>query len=424
MMVEEARKTAREILSLSKSLPIQILIRIKRGALVRFTNNGVHQNGFQDLLAYTLRLLGRDGPVYLESNDGSKAGIKEKLSQIRHLTPEPASLTTFKKMASPKVKEHFSLTLRKIPEMATSAIEEGIDLIRKEQASANGYFSAYERFFYLADSKGFELSHPTTAVRFGVTITKGSGKGYSSFYHPDPRKLKVASVIQEASKLAQAASFKEVSVKSGEYECVFHPRAFLELIEPLRHHFDAHLYESGKSVLSGFLGKQIFSENFTLHENMTHPRQFGIPFDMDGAPRRKVVLVDRGILRGLLDRGNSFRWISEHAVYPQNLVGQQGALTLDEVFKRIRRGIFINKLRYHTLVREKELEVTGLATAGSLYIEKGRVLGRVGHLRYHDSLISILRFVSGQTKEQVLLKDGEMGAALLPYFWISKLRVV
>ena len=71
------KSLARQILNLSGSLPIQIFIRMKRGALVRFTNNGVHQNGFQDLLFYQLRLLGRDGTFYVESDDCSTAGIKD-----------------------------------------------------------------------------------------------------------------------------------------------------------------------------------------------------------------------------------------------------------------------------------------------------------------------------------------------------------
>lgn len=68
--------------------------------------------------------------------------------------------------------------------------------------------------------------------------------------------------------------------------------------------------------------------------------------------------------------------------------------------------------------------ITGLGTAGVLYIAKGRVLGRLGHLRYYDSLFSVLDSVLEVSREQVLVKDGEFGAALLPYFLISKLRVV
>ena len=309
--------------------------------------------------------------------------------------------------------------------MAARAIEEGLSLIRRASASANGYYSAYERLFYFADSNGRELSHPATAVRFGTTITKGAGKGYSSFYHPDPKELKVASVTQKAIQLAEQASVREVSLKSGEYECILSPRAFIELIEPLRHHFDSHLYQKGKTAFSGMLGKRVFSEHLTLSDDVTYSHQFGVPFDAEGKAKRKTVLIERGILKGFLAEGNSTRGFLEHPVYPENLVVGHGTKSLAELFKKIDRGIFINKIRYHTLVRQTHgMEVTGLATAGCLYIEKGRILGRVEHLRYYDSLFSILGSIRGLSREQILLKDGETGAVLFPYFWLSKLRVV
>jgi len=308
--------------------------------------------------------------------------------------------------------------------MASRAIEKAVGLIRKEKASANGYYSAYERFFYLADRQGQEAFHPATAFRFGVTATKGAGKGYFSFYHPDPRRLKVEEVVEEALGLAREAASGEVTLAPGEYECVFSPRAFLELIEPLRRHFDGALAESGKSVFSGRLGRRIFSKAFSLHEDPGCPGQFGLPFDAEGAPRRSVPLVEKGVLKAYLAEGHSTRGWMENPYYPQNLTVPKGTMTREEIFRNIRRGIFINKIWYHTLVREGSMEVTGLATAGSLYIEKGRVRGRVAGLRYHDSLFSIFQSLQAASREQVLLKDGETGAALFPHLWTSRLRVV
>jgi predicted Zn-dependent protease len=421
---ETLRRIARKALAAAGKAPLQILIRAKRGALIRYANNGVHQNGFQDLLTFTLRLSGKEGPVYVESNDFSERGIEEAIRKLRSLVPKPLALSRVKKGNYPEVKEHFSLRLEKIPEAACKAIEEALRLIRKENASANGYYSAYERFFYLADSNGTELFHPATAARFGVTVTKGAGKGYFSFYHPDPKKLRVAPVVQEAVRLAEEASQGEITVKPGEYECVISPRAFLELIEPLRRHFDRRLYREGKSVFSGRLGKKIFSESFSLLESVSEPGQFGVPFDAEGAPRREAKLVERGVLKDLLAEGHSTRGLHENPFYPQNLSVKEGALSRADLFRGIRRGIFINKIWYHTLVRESAMEVTGLATAGSVYIEGGVVRGRVIQLRYHDSIFSILRNVIGASKERILLKDGEMGAAYFPHLWVSRLRVV
>lgn len=423
-MRAQAREAARKILKRAGEAPIQIFIRMKKGLLVRFTNNGVHQNGFQDLFSYTLRFLGENGPVYAESNDLSEGGIGEALRRIGASVSGPEPAPALLRKSYPRVKEYFDFSLENTPEMAVQAIEETVRRIREKRASANGYYSAYQRFFYLRDSAGLELFHPATAVRFGVTVTKGAGKGYLSFYHPDSKKLKVAPVVEEAMKLADEASRAEIQLPSGEYECVFSPRAFLELIEPIRRHFDGRFCEEGKSVLSGSLGKKVFSEAFTLKDDVTHPPQFGISFDAEGAPKRKVVLVKKGMVGGFLREGHSTRGWREHPFYPENLVVERGSISLQEIFKRIRKGIFINRIWYHTLVWEPAMEVTGLATAGSLYIEKGRIRGRVLNLRYHDTLFSILRSVVGASKEEILLKDGERGAALFPYLWVSRLKVV
>ena len=402
--IAQVRYLANGILKKSGSKSASISVRIKKGLLVRFTNNGVHQNGFQDLAFYTLCMQTKKGPVYIESNDWIPK---------RGLTPFGL-----------KSKECFPFDLNKTPEMAGEAIEKALRKIRSHRASANGYYSAFQRFFYFANSRGEEMFHPATAVRFGVTATKGEGKGYLSFYHPDTRQLDVTDTVEGALALAERAAVKGIQINPGVYECVFSPRAILEFIEPLRRHFDAHLTQDKKSVFSGRVGKKIFSDTFSLSDDITHPCQFGIPFDAEGVPKQKVELIKKGVLHGLLREGHSTRGILEHPFYPENLVIKGGTLSLADIFKKIRRGIFINKIWYHTLVRESKMEVTGLATAGSLFIEKGKIKGRAVNLRYHDSLFSILRSVLGCSREQILLKDGERGAALFPYLWVSHLRVL
>lgn len=408
--IEQARRMAHRVLKMAGSKDASVSVRIKKGLLVRFTNNGIHQSGFQDLAFSTLCLQTKNGPLYIESNDSTESG-SVMLSKAKH----------FRNIVG---NEYFPFSLEKAPQMASEAIEKAVGKIRSRQASANGYYSLFERLFYLLDSKGREAVHPATAVRFGLTATKGEGKGYLSFYHPDVRQLDVTDTVEGALALAERAAVKGVKLDPGVYECVFSPRAFLELIEPMRRHFDAQLTKDKKSVFSGLMGKKIFSESFSLSDDVSHPSQFGVPFDAEGAPKKKVELIKKGVLRELLSEGHSTRGILEHPFYPENLVVKKGTHSLGEIFKKIRKGIFINKIWYHTLVRESKMEVTGLATAGSLFIEKGKVQGRVVNLRYHDSIFSILNSVAGCSQEQILLKDSERAAALFPYVWASRIRVV
>lgn len=423
-MKPELHSFAKRVFGIAGALPLRLSVRIKRGILVRFTNNGVYQNGFQDLFFYTLSFSTKTGPVFVESNDISDSGIWEAVQKLKMAVPDPLPLKPVFKGRYPAVCEYFPFGLAKTPELAARAIERGIERISEEQASANGYFSVYERFFYLADSRGLELFHPATAVRYGITVTKGAGKGYFSFYHPNFKKLDVDSIVREALDLARKASQREVTLKPGTYECVISPRAFLEFAEPIRRHFDLNLYESGKSIFSGNLGKRLFSKHLTLHEDITHSGQYGVPFDAEGKPKRKVALIERGVLKNLISEGDNTHGLRENPFDFENLTIARGSLPLSEILSRIRRGIFVNKIRYHALVRETGLEVTGLTTAGSVYIEKGQVMGQLTHLRYHDSIITLLKEIAGVSRETILLKDGERGVALLPYFWFKKFHVV
>ena len=80
-MLLEARKLAQLIFVLAGPTPIQIFIRAKNGILVRFTNNGVHQNSFRDLLFYVIRLSAHGKNFYAESNDSSEEGIQRALDR-------------------------------------------------------------------------------------------------------------------------------------------------------------------------------------------------------------------------------------------------------------------------------------------------------------------------------------------------------
>lgn len=413
------RKLSDGILSRAAGLPIQILIRKKRGLLARFANNGVHQNGFQDLSSYLIKLQGKTGIVFRESNDFSKDGIRKIISEIKSIIPTPEPFSVISSEIYPEVKEYFPFKVGEAPQIARKTIETATNFIRLHQATANGYFSAYERFFYLRDARGPEAFHPATAFRFGVTITQGAGKGYLSSYHPDLKKIQIAPIVEEAMELAKQTSQKEITLGPGTYEVIFSPRAFLELLEPLRRHFDRRFK---RSVLAESRGKKIFSGAFNLWDDFS--RTFGVPFDGEGHARKKVELIKKGVLNDFIEVGHSTRGILDHPFYPQNLVVGKGNLSVSSLFKRVKRGIYINKIWYHTLVRENVMEVTGLATAGSAYIEDGKIRGRLVHLRYHDSLFDVLNSIRGTSREQILLKDGEMGSALLPYVSATRLKVV
>lgn len=94
--------------------------------------------------------------------------------------------------------------------------------------------------------------------------------------------------------------YKSVDIDPGEYPVVIDAN---DLFGPFLEQFVAELYVAGASLLSGKLGKKVFSENLTLKNDMnplTNPSSCF--FDDEGcvAPNFRPILIENGILKGLL----------------------------------------------------------------------------------------------------------------------------
>ena len=61
--------------------------------------------------------------------------------------------------------------------------------------------------------------------------------------------------------------------------------------------FSGTALRDGRSFLNDRIGQRIFGENVTVHDDAHHPLQSGAPFDGEGVPRRRLTLIERGVVR-------------------------------------------------------------------------------------------------------------------------------
>jgi len=69
----------------------------------------------------------------------------------------------------------------------------------------------------------------------------------------------------------------------------------LDLVGFLFYDFSATALQDKRSCLNDRMGKQLFGPNISISDDVYHPLQQGAPFDGEGMPRQRVLLVDRGI---------------------------------------------------------------------------------------------------------------------------------
>ena len=159
----------------------------------------------------------------------------------------------------------------------------------------------------------------------------------------------------EVGKLAAERALRRLGARkipTQNATVVFEPRTARSL---LGHIFDAINGDSvyrHASFLAGKLGEKVAAETVTLIDDGTLPGLFGTsPFDDEGVPSRRTVVIERGVLQsyllnaytarklGLKTTGNAARGITGNAsVGHGNLYLKPGARTPADILGRIQKG--------------------------------------------------------------------------------------
>lgn len=129
--------------------------------------------------------------------------------------------------------------------------------------------------------------------------------------------------------------------------------------EAIGHGLEADLAQQGLSIYSGKLGQQVASPVITVVDDGTLPNRRGsYAFDDEGAPSRRNVLVENGVLKGFMyDRytamvdkvvstGNGRRESYEHKPIPRmtNTLIVPGETDPDTIVRSVPHGLFVKKM--------------------------------------------------------------------------------
>jgi predicted Zn-dependent protease len=163
----------------------------------------------------------------------------------------------------------------------------------------------------------------------------------------------------------------------------------------------AKAYQEGRSYASGKLGETFFSPLFSVWDDAYHPKAQGLPFDFEGVPRQKLLLVDKGVPRivvhdrltgrreGVASTGHSLPQPNTSGPLALNIVVEGGDKTLDDLVKQVDRGLLVKRFHYSNVLEPKKLSLTGMTRSGLYRIEGGEVAGPAKNMRFTDSLLSV-----------------------------------
>jgi PmbA protein len=258
---------------------------------------------------------------------------------------------------------------------------------RIENSEGSSVASSFHRVVY-AQSSGFERAYEDAHHSlFCEPVARANGSMQRDWWMTAARRLDGLEDPAAVGRRAAERALRRLGarqVATCEVPVIFEPLVARSLLGHLAGCVSGAAIYRDASFLRDRLGERIASELVTIVDDGRLPGGLGSrPFDGEGLPTRRNVVVERGRLRtwlldtysarklGMESTGNASRSAAgAPAPGPTNLWLEPGALPPEEIVRRTERGLLVTEL-----IGMGFNPVTGDYSRGAagLWIEDGRV---------------------------------------------------
>jgi predicted Zn-dependent protease len=333
-----------------------------------------------------------------------RGAIEASLSLAHSQPRDPKLLPLPGRQRYRQVNRFAAQTAALTPEDRARAVRRACDLAVKRGQVAAGIFASGQAQAAVGNSRGLFAAYRETHAEFSITMQEQPAASWAKANAANVRALDPQKLAERASEKAHLATNAQ-ELPPGRYTVILEPSAVLDIVGFLFYDFAATALADKRSSLNDRMGKQIFGENITIADDVYHPLQLGAPFDGEGMPRERVLLVDRGVAKNLVysrtsakvakkkPTGHGFALPNEYGEAPMNLVFAGGNAPVEEMIASTDRGLLVTRLWYIREVDPYEKIMTGMTRDGLFLVEKGRVTSAVRNFRFNQSLLELLRSV-------------------------------
>ncbi|MBN1919978.1 MAG: TldD/PmbA family protein [Anaerolineae bacterium] len=268
--------------------------------------------------------------------------------------------------------------------------------------------------FSLRNHAGADVAEMRTPFSLSFGVDRVKGDDMLMVYDMQGTTLWETDFMAPVRRLAEKFRLAQriVPLSSARMPVLFSPPGAVVLTYPLM------LGLSGKNVVKGIsplakrAGEEIFDHRITVADDATLSGRFSsAPYDDEGVPHRRTVLIENGVLQGfyydlktaaragVTSTGNGSRslfGLPDPA--PTNLVLNAGETPLSEMLASIKDGVWIEGvlgLGQGNIISGAFSNPLALA----FKIENGEIVGRVKNASIAGNIYELLRHVGAISRE-------------------------
>jgi PmbA protein len=262
--------------------------------------------------------------------------------------------------------------------------------------SAGSGYGEGEGEVFLANSRGLSKNYKMSACSFGVSVVaekgeqKSSGGEYCSrrFYSDLKKPGEVASKAAEDA----FSMLDPRMVKTQKAAVIFDPDVGRSIFGGILAAVNGERVLQGASFLMNSLDKKIASESLNIIDDGTRPKGMAsCPFDGEGVPTQKRIIVENGVLRGFMyntivakragvkSTGNASRrgFNGIPGIGPHNFYMDTGDVPPEDIIAATEKGLLLKGVTGYGIN-----PVNGNFSGGAsgFWIEKGKIMFPVKEL--------------------------------------------
>jgi len=180
------------------------------------------------------------------------------------------------------------------------------------------------------------------------------------YWYSVARTLSKLDAPEKVGKIAAERTLRRLGArkaKTAQVPIIFDPMVSTSILEHIFEGVNGDSVYRGASFLAGKLGQKIAGDNVTIIDDGTIPGGFGTsPFDGEGIPTRRTVVVENGVLKSYLmntytakklklqTTGNAARGLAgTPGIGPGNYFLQAGSKTAKELIGGIKEGLYVTE---------------------------------------------------------------------------------
>jgi PmbA protein len=345
----------------------EVLIQAERNLRIEIRNGEIETVEEASSQGVGFRVFTQGKMAFSSCNDFSESALdnavtsaislaKNLTSDENNVLPDDLGITQVAGLFDPRIAQ---VSTDKKIEMAKTVEALAMEDPRITKSAGAGYREG-ESDIFIANSNGLSKSKKTSSITLDISVVAEKDEQKSSGGERCTRRsfsdLKPPEEVAEKAAKNAYEMLDPQMVETQKAPVIFDPDVARAILGGILAAINGERVIQGASFLRESLDKKIASGSITIIDDGTLPKGMGSePFDGEGVPTQKRVIVDKGVLKGFLyntivakragvnSTGNASRrdYRSLPGIGSHNLYMEAGQNTPDEIIKSTKKGLYL-----------------------------------------------------------------------------------